>query len=165
MDDGLLHRLRVEQARALLGDADPHHAVMLACDLLVAGVEADAVVALAAESARTLPTHDANRRLAEVVAALGLPDPDLPTAVALVAADTCERILARSLAAEVGTHDLYVVGYEGSRLDDLLPAVTALAVRLEDDLDGRADDELRKRLATLARTILNHPEVRDSAQR
>lgn len=66
---------------------------MLACDLLVAGVDGDAVVALAAESARTLPAHDASRRLAAVSAELGLPEPDLPTAVALVAADTCERIL------------------------------------------------------------------------
>ena len=64
MDDSLLRRLRAEQARALLYDAEPHHAVMLACDLLVAGVNGDAVVALAAESARTLPAHDANRRLA-----------------------------------------------------------------------------------------------------
>ncbi|MGC5323466.1 hypothetical protein ACPXB5_32550 [Micromonospora arida] len=48
MDDGLLRRLRAEQARALLDDADPHHAVMLACDLLVAGVDGDAVVVLVA---------------------------------------------------------------------------------------------------------------------
>ncbi|MGW3794503.1 hypothetical protein ACWD8I_25500 [Micromonospora arida] len=155
MDDGLLRRLRAEQARALLDDADPHHAVMLACDLLVAGVDGDAVVALAAESARTLPAHDASRRLAAVSAELGLPEPDLPTAVALVAADTCERILDGSIPAEVGTHRLYVVGYEGSRLDDLLPAVAALARRLEDDLGGRADDDLRTRLAALARTTLN----------
>ncbi|MEU8112754.1 hypothetical protein [Micromonospora sp. NPDC048947] len=32
MDDELLRRLRTEQARALLGDADSHHVVMLACD-------------------------------------------------------------------------------------------------------------------------------------
>ncbi|RAO61597.1 hypothetical protein PSN01_01556 [Micromonospora saelicesensis] len=128
---------------------------MLACDLLVAGVDDDAVVALAAESARTLPEHDASRRLAAVTAELGLPEPDLPTAVALVVADTCERILDGSIPAEVGTHRLYVVGYEGSRLDDLLPAVAALARRLEDDLGGRADDDLRTRLAALARTILN----------
>ncbi|MFV2116753.1 hypothetical protein ACFHW0_31125 [Micromonospora sp. LOL_025] len=44
MDDELLRRLRAEQARALLYDADPHHAVMLACDLLVTGVDGDAVV-------------------------------------------------------------------------------------------------------------------------
>ncbi|WP_433308528.1 hypothetical protein ACQP0U_18095 [Micromonospora sp. CA-269861] len=155
MDDGLLRRLRAEQARALLDDADPHHAVMLACDLLIAGVTGDAVVALAAESARTLPAHDASRRLAAVVAELGLPEPDLPTAVALIAADTCERILDGSIPAEVGTHRLYVVGDEGSRLDDLLPAVAALARHLEDDLGGRSDDDLRTRLAALARTILN----------
>ncbi|WP_433260815.1 hypothetical protein ACQPWR_18390 [Micromonospora vinacea] len=154
MDDGLLRRLRAEQARALLEDADPHHAVMLACDLLVAGVDGDAVVALAAESARTPPPHDASRRLAAVTAELGLPDPDLPTAVALVAADTCERILDGSIPAEVGAHRLYVVGHEGSRQDDLLPAVAALARRLEDDLGGRADDDLRSRLGALARTIL-----------
>ncbi|MEU8285681.1 hypothetical protein AB0C01_15240 [Micromonospora sp. NPDC048905] len=47
------------------------------------------------------------------------------------------------------------MGYEGSQLDDLLPAVSALASRLEDDLHGRADDELRTQLAALARTILN----------
>ncbi|MEW2378005.1 hypothetical protein AB0883_18125 [Micromonospora sp. NPDC047812] len=88
---------------------------MLACDLLVAGVNRDAVVALAAESAPTLPAHDANRRLAAVTAELGLPVPDLPTAVALIAADTCERILDGSIPAEVGTHRLYVVGHEGSR--------------------------------------------------
>ncbi|RAO25253.1 hypothetical protein MED15_01016 [Micromonospora noduli] len=98
MDDELLRRLRTEQARALLDDADPHYAVMLACDLLVAGVNGDAVVALAAESARTLPAHDANRRLA---------------------------------------------------------AVTALAAHLEDGLGGRADNDLRTRLAALARTILS----------
>ncbi|MEV7988541.1 hypothetical protein [Micromonospora sp. NPDC085948] len=155
MDDTLLRRLRVEQARALLDNADPHHAVMLACDLLVAGVDGEAVVALASESARTLPVHDANRRLAAVLAELGLGEPDLPTAVALIAADTAERILDGSITAEVGTHGLYVVGYEGSQLDDLLPAVSALASRLEDDLHGRADDELRTQLAALARTILN----------
>ncbi|MDG4840271.1 hypothetical protein O7631_27400 [Micromonospora sp. WMMD967] len=154
MNDEPLRRLRTEQARALLEDADPHYAVMLACDLLVAGVNGDAVVALAAESARTLPAHDANRRLAAVTDELGLPEPDLPTAVTLIAADTCERILDRSIAAEVGTHRLYVVGHEGSPLDDLLPAVTALAAHLEDDLGGRADDDLRTRLAALARTIL-----------
>ncbi|TDC37897.1 hypothetical protein E1211_09025 [Micromonospora sp. 15K316] len=155
MDDELLRRLRTEQARALLDDADPHHAVMLACDLLIAGVNGEAVVALAAESARTLPAHDANRRLAAVTDELGLPEPDLPTAVALIAADTCERILDRSIPAEVGTHRLYVVGHEASPLDDLLPAVAALATHLEDDLGGRADDDLRTRLAALARTILN----------
>ncbi|MCZ7373337.1 hypothetical protein [Micromonospora sp. WMMC250] len=85
---------------------------MLACDLLVAGVNGDAVVALAAESARTLPAHDANRRLAAVTDELGLPEPDLPTAVTLIAADTCERILDRSIPAEVGTHRLYAVGHE-----------------------------------------------------
>jgi hypothetical protein len=155
VDDSLLRRLRAEQARALLYDAEPHHAVMLACDLLAAGVDGDAVVALAAESARTLPAHDANRRLAAVTAELGLAEPDLATAVELIAADTCKRILDRSIPAEVGTHGLYVVGHEGSPLDDLLPAVAALAERLEDDLDGRADDDLRSRLDALARTILD----------
>ncbi|MEU7573239.1 hypothetical protein [Micromonospora sp. NPDC049240] len=155
MNDDLLRRLRTEQARTLLGDADPHHAVMLACDLLVAGVDSQAVMALAAESARTLPAHGANRHLAAVIAELGLPEPDLPTAVALIAADTCRRILDRSIPAEVGTHRLYVVGHEGSPLDDLLPAVAALAAYLEDDLGGRADDELRTKLAALALTILN----------
>ncbi len=95
---------------------------MLACDLLVAGGNGDAVVALAAESARTLPTHDANRRLAAVTAELGLAEPDLATAVELIAADTCERILDRSIPAEVGTHRLYVVGHEGSPLNELLTA-------------------------------------------
>ncbi|MFY1595953.1 hypothetical protein [Micromonospora sp. WMMD737] len=163
MDDELLRRLRAEQARALLYDADPQHAVMLACDLLVAGVDSDAVVALAAESARTLPAHHANRRLAAVTAELGLPEPELPTAVALVAADTCERILDHSIPAEVGTHRLYVVGHEGSPLDDLLPTVAALAAHLEDDLDGRADDDLQTRLAALARTILNRMTAGNSA--
>ncbi|MEK8104675.1 hypothetical protein NKG94_04795 [Micromonospora sp. M12] len=55
----------------------------------------------------------------------------------------------------MGTHRLYVVGHEGSRLDDLLQAVAALAAHLEDDLGGRADDDLRTRLAALARTILS----------
>jgi hypothetical protein len=163
VDDGLLRQLRVEQARALLDHADPHHAVMLACDLLVAGVEGEAVVALAAESSRTLPTHDADRHLAAIIAELGLPELDLSTAVALVAADTSERILDQSIPAEVGAHGLYVVGYEGSRLDDLLPAVTALASRLEDDLDGRADDDLRTQLATLARTVLHRTTADDRA--
>ncbi|WP_133873824.1 hypothetical protein [Paractinoplanes brasiliensis] len=155
MDDRLLRRLRVEQARALLHDADPRHTVMLACDLMVAGVNGDAVVALAAESARTLPAPDASRHLAAVTAELGLAEPDLATAVELVAADTCERILDRSIPAEAGTHQLYVVGHEGSPLDDLLPTVAALAERLEDDLGGRADEDLRIRLNVLARTILN----------
>jgi len=121
----------------------------------VAGVNGDAVVALAAESARTLPAHDANRRLAAVTAELGLAEPDLATAVELIAADTCERILDRSIPAEVGTHRLYVVGHEGSPLLDLLPAVAALAERLEDDLGGRADNDLRSRLDVVAQTILN----------
>ncbi|WP_433133723.1 hypothetical protein ACQPWW_16630 [Micromonospora sp. CA-240977] len=162
MDDDLLRRLRTEQARALIDHVDPHHAVMLACDLLVAGVDGDAVVALAAESARTLPPHDANRHLAAVTVELGLPEPELSTAVALLAADTCERILDRSIPAEVGTHRLYVVGHEGSTLDDLLPSVAALARRLEDDLGGRADDDLRTRLAALARTILNRLTAQNS---
>ncbi|HEY0530343.1 MAG TPA: hypothetical protein VGD29_01950 [Actinoplanes sp.] len=163
MDDALLRRLRAEQSRALLYDADPHRAVMLACDLLVAGVDGDAVVALATESARTLPPDDANRLLAAVTAELGLPEPDLPTAVALIAADTCERILDRSIPAEVGTHGLYVVGYEGSSLSDLLPTVAALAERLEDDLGGRADDDLRARLDALAEAILNRLAAGDPA--
>ncbi len=128
---------------------------MLACDLLVAGVNGDAVVALAAESVRTLPVQDANRCLAAVTAELSLAEPSLATAVELITADTCERILDRSIPAEVGTHRLYVVGHEGSPLDDLLPAVAALAGRLEDDLGGRADDDLRSRLDALARTILS----------
>ncbi|MGC4814714.1 hypothetical protein ACLQ29_29645 [Micromonospora sp. DT228] len=163
MDTTLLRRLRVEQARALLDGVDPYHAVMLACDLLVAGVDGEAVVALASESARTLSAHDADRRLAAVIAELGLSEPDVSTAVALIAADTSERILDRRITAEVGTHGLYVVGYEGSQLDDLLPAVTALASRLEDDLGGRADDELRTQLAALARTILGREPAEDPA--
>jgi hypothetical protein len=167
MEDRLLHRLRVEQCRALLDNADPHHAVMLACDLVVAGVDGDAVVALAAQSARTLPPYEANRRLAELTAELGLPEPDMPTAVALIAADTCERILDHSIPAEEAAHRLYVVGYEGSPVEDLLPAVSALAHRLEDDLRGRADDDLRTRLAALARTILSRlaPDDPPSRQR
>ena len=163
MDDRLLRRLRTEQARALLDDADPNHAVILACDLLVAGVNGGAVAALAAESARTLSTHDANRRLAAVTDELGLPELDLSTAVALIAAETCERILDRNIPAEVGTHRLYVVGHDGSQLADLLPAVTTLAGRLEDDLGGRADDDLRSQLAALARTILNRLAAEDLA--
>ncbi|MFD6262464.1 hypothetical protein ACFWFK_15140 [Micromonospora chalcea] len=163
MNDDLLRRLRTEQARALLDDADPYDAVMLACDLLVAGVGSEAVTALAAEPARTLVTHEANRRLAAVVAELGLREPDLPTAVVLIAADTCERILDGSLPVEAGTHGLYVVGYEGSPLDGLLPAVTTLAAHLEDDLDGRADDELRIRLAALARIILDRIRAQNLA--
>ncbi|MET3423841.1 hypothetical protein BJ973_003053 [Actinoplanes tereljensis] len=155
MDDSLLRRLRVEQARSLLYDAEPHHAVMLACDLLVAGVNGDAVVALAAESARTLSAHEANRRLAAVTAEVGLAEPDLATAVELITADTCERILDRTVLAEEGTHRLYVVGHEGSPLDDLLPAVAALAERLEDDLGGRADHDLQARLDAMARTTLS----------
>jgi hypothetical protein len=62
VDDSLLRRVRAEQARALLYDAEPHHAVMLACDLLVAGVDGHAVVALAAESAPTLPAHGCGHR-------------------------------------------------------------------------------------------------------
>lgn len=128
---------------------------MLACDLLAAGVDGDAVVALAAQSARTLSTHDANQHLAAVTAELGLAEPDLATAVELIAADTCERILDRSIAAGVGTHRLYVVGHERSPLSDLLPAVAALAERLEDELGGRADNDLQARLDALARTVLN----------
>ncbi|XVU29695.1 hypothetical protein ACQPZJ_22225 [Actinoplanes sp. CA-054009] len=160
MDDSLLHRLRVEQARAFLFDADPHRAVTLACDLLAAGADGDALVALASEPARTLSARDANRLLAAVTAELGRAEPDLATAVALIAADTCERILDRGITAERGIHRLYVVGHEGSPLDDLLPAVAALATRLEDDLGGRADDDLRARLDTLARTILNRLATR-----
>jgi hypothetical protein len=70
--------------------------------------------------------------------------------VALIAADTRERIPDRSITAEVGTHGLSVMGHDGSRLDDLLPAVAALAGRLEDDLGGRADDDPRTRLDELA---------------
>ncbi|MEU7172543.1 MULTISPECIES: hypothetical protein [Micromonospora] len=161
MNDDLLRRLRTEQARALFDDADPYHAVMLACDLLAAGVDSEAVTVLAAEPARTLATHEANRRLAAVVAELGLPEPGLPTAVALIAADTCERILDGTLPAEAGTHGLYVVGYQGSPLDDLLPAVIALAAYLEDDLGARADDELRTRLTALARIILDRIRAQD----
>ncbi|GIF25779.1 hypothetical protein Ate02nite_85090 [Paractinoplanes tereljensis] len=128
---------------------------MLACDLLVAGVNGDAVVALAAESARTLSAHEANRRLAAVTAEVGLAEPDLATAVELITADTCERILDRTVLAEEGTHRLYVVGHEGSPLDDLLPAVAALAERLEDDLGGRADHDLQARLDAMARTTLS----------
>jgi hypothetical protein len=85
VDDRLLRRLRAGQARALLYDAEPLNAVMLACELLVAGVNSDAVVALASKSARTLRANDANRHLAAVTAELELPEPDLPTAVALIA--------------------------------------------------------------------------------
>ncbi|MGC5333825.1 hypothetical protein [Micromonospora sp. DT62] len=52
--------------------------------------------------------------------------------MALIAADTCERILDHSISAEVGTHRLYVVGHEGGPLDDLLPTVAALAAHLAD---------------------------------
>jgi hypothetical protein len=163
MDDDLLHRLRVEQSRAMLDNADPNRAVMLACDLVVAGVDGDAVVELAAQSARTLPPHEANRRLAALTAELGLPEPDLPTAVALGAANTCEQILDHSIPAEVAAHALYVVGYEGSPVQDLLPAVSALACRLEDDLGGQADHDLPTRLAALARTILSRLAPKDPA--
>ncbi|WBC15103.1 hypothetical protein O7600_29265 [Micromonospora sp. WMMA1998] len=129
----------------------------------MAGVSGDAVLALAAESARTLPAHDAKRRLAAVTVELGLPEPELPTAVALIATDTCERILDRSIPAEVGIHELNVVGHEGSPLNDLLPTVAGLAAHLEDDLGGRADDDLQTRLAALARAILDRLTAGNSA--
>jgi hypothetical protein len=154
VDEGLLRRLRTEQARMLLFDADPQVAVMLACDLLVAGVDGEAVMALAGESARTLPVNDADRRLADVIEELGLPEPDPATAVTLLAADTCERILARSVPVEDAIHRLYVVGHEDSPLSDLRPVVSALAGRLEDELCGRADDDLRARTDTFARDVL-----------
>lgn len=149
MGDLLLRRLRVEQARALLDDADPHRAVTLACDLLVAGVDSDAVVALASESAWNLSVQDAHRHLTAVADELGLAEPDLPTAVTLIAADTCERILDRSITAEAGTYGLYVVGHEGSPLADLLPRVAAL---VDDDLDALARDILVRARSGYART-------------
>ena len=54
---------------------------------------------LAAEPARTLSTHEANRRLAAVTSELGLAEPDLAIAVELIAAGTCERILDHKAAA------------------------------------------------------------------
>ncbi|MFG2011406.1 hypothetical protein ACGFNF_20300 [Micromonospora sp. NPDC048868] len=56
-----------------------------------------------------------------------------------------------------------MVGHEGGPLDDLLPTVAALAAHLDDDLGGRADDDLQTRLAALARIILNRLTTKDSA--
>jgi hypothetical protein len=163
----LQHRLRVEWAKAKLlsGGLDPAPAVMLACDLLVAGVDDEPVVALAAESARTLSAHDAERRLTAVVEALGVAEPSTPEGVALIAADTCQGILSGSLPVEDAAHRLYVVGHDGSTLDEFTPAVTELVGHLENDLLGTADELFTAKLNALARRILESPALRDGAMR
>ncbi|MFY1593432.1 hypothetical protein [Micromonospora sp. WMMD737] len=52
-----------------------------------------------------------------------------------------------------------MVGHEGSPLDDLLPTVAALAAHHDDDLGGRADDDLQN---PARRAGPDHPEPPDS---
>lgn len=149
-------RVRTEWAKAevLSGGLDPDRAVMLACDLLVAGIEDEAVVALAAESARTLSVHDAERRFTDMAEALGVVRPSTAEAVVLVLADTCHRILDGSLPIREGTHRLLVTGHDGSPLSDRVPAVLDLLDRLEEDLSGGADVTVRTAIEALARDLL-----------
>ena len=156
LTDELVRRLRTEWAktRVLSEGLDPGHAVMLACDLLVAGSDDDTVAALAAESARTLSVHDAERRLLAVADVLGVAEPSDAESVVLVAADTCRRILSGSLQAERGAHRLLVVGHDGSDLDEFTPVVLDLVGHLEENLRGTADEPFRADLDAMARRIL-----------
>jgi hypothetical protein len=138
----------------LLIGAGPQHAVMLACNLL-----------LAPPSTATLWRRSrlGHRQRMTCIGACrrppvhwGLPQPEPPTAVALIAADTCERVLDRSIPPRREPHRLSVVGHEGSTLGDLLAAVAALADRLDDDLGGLAAN-LRTRLDALTRALLHRP--------
>jgi hypothetical protein len=106
-----LRRVRTEQAKSVLFDrVEAGPAVRLACDLLVAGVDDEAVTALAAESTRTLSDHDAERRLPAVTESLGIAVPSTAEAVALPAVDTCRRILDGALDIGAGAHGLLVIG-------------------------------------------------------
>ncbi len=136
----------------LVDDVEPADAVLLACDLLAAGVDDAAVVALAIESTRSLPEHQADRLLRDMLTTLGVPEPGQATAARLATVGTCERLAAGTLAVERGAHRL--LGTLTQEPDDA--AVTRLLTlldRLECDLRGQADPALRAEILHFAREV------------
>ena len=129
---------------------DPGPAVMFACDLLVAGIDSEAVVALAVESPTGLSVAAAEKLLAALLRETGVPEPTTAEAVALVAADVCVRMLDRTLPVEAGGQRLLVVGHEDSGLFEVRDAVLSLLDRLEEE---PADSGLRADLLAVAREL------------
>jgi hypothetical protein len=130
---------------------EPADAVLLAGDLLAAGVDGDAVVALAMESTRTLAPH-----LAAMLAELAVPEPAMAVAARLVSVDTCGRLAAGTFAVEAGAHRL--LGSLAQEPDQ--PAVDRLMPlldRLEYDQRGHADAELREEILRFAREVRARP--------
>lgn len=127
---------------------------MLACDLLVEGVDGDAVTALAVQSPRALPVHEAERLLDDLVRELAVPQPTALQAGDLVAADVCARMLDGSLRLEDGAHQLLgAVAHEGAFGAAVVDPLLALLDRLEYDLHGSADPEMRRALLNFAQAL------------
>ncbi|SBT37860.1 hypothetical protein [Micromonospora auratinigra] len=154
--DELARRLRLARAYLVVEQVEPAYAVLLACDLLAAGVDGDAVVALAIESTRTLIQPHADRLLDAVLTELAVPEMDRPTAARLVTADVCDRLAAGALSVEDAAHQLLgSLAQEPDRaaVDRLLP----LLDRLEYDLRGHADAQLRAELLRFAEQVRARP--------
>lgn len=162
LPDDLRWRLRVAAADLLIGPADPRDAVMLACDLLVAGASGDATVKLAIQRIADLSYGEVEWLLMEMLREWGIEEPDDVTAGRILSLDLSRRYLAGELPPESTGHRL-LGGLDAADDRNRSRRLLALLDRLEDDLGGHADDEFRAGLAALAREVTGIPPYPEHA--
>jgi hypothetical protein len=151
-------RAEVAYAHLVVDDIEPSTAIVLAGDLVVAGIDCQAVKNLATQSAVSLGVHDAEQLLRAMLDEVGVPEPDVPTAAELATGDICARLLDGTLSVERGGHRL--LGTLSQEKDQAgLTLLLHLLDELEYDLRGDSDDDWRENLLNLARALTVRPKL------
>lgn len=168
----LHRRAELAYAHLVVDDVEPAEAVMLACDLLVAGVDGEWTVRLAIASAHSLPPYAAERMLRDMLVELGIPEPDPARAARLASAGICAQIMDGTLRAERGGHRLLGTlaqlseaeaeagagagvgaGTDVDAYNEAVAHLLRLLDRLEYDLAGEADEAFAEDLRRLASDV------------
>lgn len=153
LNEDLRRALLTMAAQLEIEQVDPRDAVLLACDLLAAGASGAATVELAIQPPATLHPNHAEDLLRPMLREWDVDAPDQPRSAEIVAVDLGRRFLAGAVAAESAGHRLLgALAQAGDRV--LADRLVRLLDRLEDDLQGRADEPFRADLAALARDVV-----------
>lgn len=159
----LHRRAELAYAHLVVDDVEPAEAVMLACDLLAADVDGESTVRLAIQSSGSLPPYAAERMLRDMLAELGIPEPDPGRAARLASASICAQIMNGTLRAERGGHRLLgtlaqLSEAEADAHNEAVGRLLRLLDRLEYDLAGEADAAFNEDLRRLASDLAARAE-------